>query len=212
MLPLQRQFCDEHVDVIERMRPLGEMIDRLQQRLFLSTSVMGRNISDEFRDIHCQLVDKKLIKPLGDKFDIFMQYIDAEWGENEQIHTLYDQICFHVNDMTATINEGDLVNSEGLITDHVFIMTVHKGKGLEFDNVVVLDANDDVYPFFMVNKILRNPQRYSARQVHQAEQERREDARKFYVAISRAKRRLCVSYVETVTPFMQSIATYFFGH
>lgn len=212
MLPLQRQFCDEHADVIERMRPLGEMIDRLQQRLFLSTSVMGRNISDEFRDIHCQLVDKKLIKPLGDKFDIFMQYIDAEWGENEQIHTLYDQICFHVNDMTATINEGDLVNSEGLITDHVFIMTVHKGKGLEFDNVVVLDANDDVYPFFMVNKILRNPQRYSARQVHQAEQERREDARKFYVAISRAKRRLCVSYVETVTPFMQSIATYFFGH
>ena len=47
-----------------------------------------------------------------------------------------------------------------------------------------------------------------------------EDARKFYVALSRAKKRLCVSYTyenewgwpSRLTPFMDSIKSFFTGN
>ena len=120
--------------------------------------------------------------------------------------------------MTSTISEGDLVNSDDLVNDRVFIMTVYKGKGLEFDNVVILGANDGTYPFFTVNKVLGAPWRYTPAEVAQAEQDRKEDARKFYVGLSRAKKRLCVSYSynnangfpTNITPFMNSISRFFY--
>jgi DNA helicase-2/ATP-dependent DNA helicase PcrA len=95
-------------------------------------------------------------------------------------------------------------------------MTVYKGKGLEFDNVVVLSASDGNYPFFKVNKIL-NASWSSDKDRKQALIDRKEDARKFYVAISRAKKRLCVSFTETnangyqtrCTPFMDKIKHFF---
>jgi DNA helicase-2/ATP-dependent DNA helicase PcrA len=95
-------------------------------------------------------------------------------------------------------------------------MTVYKGKGLEFDNVVVLRACDGNYPYFMVNSIL-NSKQASAQSKAKALTEKMEDARKFYVAISRAKKRLCVSYTNfngmgiptRCTPFMDSIRKYF---
>ena len=32
--------------------------------------------------------------------------------------------------------------------DRVFISTVHKAKGLEFDNVIITDVKNGTYPFF----------------------------------------------------------------
>jgi len=87
---------------------------------------------------------------------------------------------------------------------------------LEFDNVVVLNAVNDIYPFYKVNEVLRNPSS-DKEMVVRAKQSRMEDARKFYVAISRAKKRLCVSYhtrnswgyPRELTPFMSSIKSFF---
>ena len=55
---------------------------------------------------------------------------------------------------------------------------MHKAKGLEFDNVIVFDAADGRYP----NAFNKN------------KKQDEEDARKFYVAMSRAKRRLYIAY------------------
>ena len=97
-------------------------------------------------------------------------------------------------------------------------MTVYKGKGLEFDNVVVLSAIDGTYPYYTVNRVLNAPNQYSNKQILTAEQERMESARKFYVALSRAKKRICVSYTDfnqnnfrtRLTPFMNNISKYFY--
>ena len=83
--------------------------------------------------------------------------------------------------------------------------TVHKAKGLEFDNVIIFDAADGRYP----------------NAYNKTKQQNEEDARKFYVAMSRAKRRLFIAYAlqkveryvrvinRELTPLMESISKYF---
>ena len=157
------------------------------------------------------------IKDLGAKFSFFLQYAQSEWVDFDVQETVFDQISKHITDITSSITEGDLVNSQNLINERVFIMTVYKGKGLEFDNVVILGANNGTYPFYMVNKVL-NGYNYSDKQKAVALQQRKEDARKFYVALSRAKKRICVSYTHIndngfrtmLTPFMKSIEQFFY--
>lgn len=167
--------------------------------------------------VYERMKELKLIDDIGNKFDTFLRYVQVEWGSDDVKETLNEQIQNHINDMTSSISEGDLVNSTEIVKDHVFIMTVYKGKGLEFENVIILGACDGTYPFFTVNKILGAPQRHTEREIIEAQRERMEDARKFYVALSRAKKRICVSYSKCnsygyptdLTPFMDCIMPYF---
>ena len=221
VIPAQREFT-AHVVVrkiaesMQRVKPFFERIAPYLDQAVLS----GHTFSNELSWLHEDLVRKKLINPLGEKFGIFLQFVRMEWETSQETTTLRESICRHTNDITASMNEGDLINSEGLIHDRVFIMTVHKGKGLEFGNVIILEANDGTYPFFTVNRVLEAPYRHTNEEVEQARQELQEDARKFYVALSRAKKRLCISYTHLnssgfktqVTPFVTSIRRFFAGN
>ena len=105
----------------------------------------------------------------------------------------------------STLKEADLCGSDNM-KERIFVTTIHKAKGLEFDNVIIFDAIDGRMP----NYYSRNIPRQLA-----------EDARKFYVALSRAKHRLYVSQCVTrldyhnvpqdvhLTPFMKPIIKYF---
>lgn len=205
-------------NVIQKMQPLYPMIENLQYHIYQPTHSLNRTIADELKTVYDDMLRQGMIKDLGDKFNIFLRFVQSEWVDFEHEETIADQVMKHVNDMTASISEGDLVNSTELVTDRIFIMTVYKGKGLEFENVVILGANDGTYPFYTVNKVLGAPQRYTAKEVAAALQEKKEDARKFYVALSRAKKRICISYTKCnsfgfttrVTPFVDSIRHYFY--
>lgn len=197
---------------------LVPMMENIQGYLYAPVYDSQRTIADELKTIYECLLQLNLIEDLGTKFDTFLRFVQSEWIDFEKTESLYEQICTHINEMTSSVNEGDLVNSSEIINDRIFIMTVYKGKGLEFDNVVVLGANDGTYPFYMVNNVLEAPYYYTDEEVARAKQERLEDARKFYVAISRAKRRLCVSYTDynsyfrttRLTPFMDCIIDNFY--
>ena len=115
------------------------------------------------------------------------------------------QLAGHLVEMN-TLKEADLCGSSA-VTERVFVSTVHKAKGLEFDNVLIFDAIEDRYPNYFSKG---NPQSMA------------EDARKFYVAMTRAKRRLVVMQstvrmdyrthqpVERrLTPFMRPLLKYF---
>ena len=219
IIPQQQAFVSQIKvkNVIAKMMPLLPLFENLRDHLFQPVQSIGRTIADELKSLYDDMVSMQMIQDLGEKFNVFLQFVQSEWVDYENEETIYDQISRHINDMTASISEGDLVNSEDLIHDRIFIMTVYKGKGLEFDNVVILEANDGTYPYYIVNKILGAPYRYTDEEVKQAEIDRKEDARKFYVALSRAKRRLCVSFTyrnafgfqTRMTPFMDCIEKYF---
>lgn len=78
----------------------------------------------------------------------------------------------------STYSESDLIT--GL--EKLVVSTVHKAKGLEFDGVVVASCVQDVYPHFYAK----------------SNDERSEDARLLYVALSRAKQAIVVSTHDTV--------------
>jgi DNA helicase-2/ATP-dependent DNA helicase PcrA len=116
-------------------------------------------------------------------------------GKGEHLLT---QLQNHLVELTS-FTEADLCDST-ILTDKVYVMTVYKAKGLEFETVIVYNAVDGTYPFFS----------------HKNDEEKQEDKRLFYVAMSRAKKRLLISYCnrfkyfrKELTPFMATIQDFF---
>lgn len=72
--------------------------------------------------------------------------------------------------------------------DHVSLMTVHAAKGLEFDSVFIVGLEDGLFPSYM-----------SLNDRQDLEEERR----LFYVAMTRAKQRLALSYADSRLRFGQ---------
>ena len=111
----------------------------------------------------------------------------------------------------STFKEADFIESD-LMDERVIIITVHKAKGLEFDNVLVYSAVEDQYPFYF--SLVQKDERKRNLAIQ-------EDARLFYVAMSRAKKRLCFTaynyfitdwgkaYLKEVSRFFSPIRTYF---
>lgn len=156
----------------------------------------------EMRAIYEMLVGAGHISQV-EKIDYIFGYMRTELMCGDVADTMKAQLAQYMMEIN-TLKESDLCNSEH-IPDRVFVSTVHKAKGLEFDNVVVFDAVDGRYP------------NYYTRLDKQA---MNEDARKFYVAMSRARRRLCIAHCTSMryydnirprelTPFMNCILRHF---
>ena len=129
----------------------------------------------ELQRFHDELVQTGVMEKV-EKLRYVTRYLETDLVDAEKEHALVQQLAAHILEIN-TLKEADLCNSRS-IDDRIFVTTVHKAKGLEFDNVVVFDAVEDRYPSFFNRD---NPTGIA------------EDARKFYVALTRAKRRLYVS-------------------
>ena len=137
------------------------------------------------------------------KLPYIIRYIEQELISSASGLSLVDQLHRHIQDLT-TMKEADLCGASSM-TDRVFVSTVHKAKGLEFDHVIVYDAVEGKYPSVYAD----------------TESGGQEEARKFYVAISRARKRLTSSfchnsitrwgrsYPKQLTRYMASIRQFF---
>ena len=83
----------------------------------------------------------------------------------------------HIESYGKMLKEQNKKNGE---KEGVNLMTMHAAKGLEFDTVFVIEANEGSCPY---KKAL-------------ADEEIEEERRLFYVAMTRAKRKLVISYVK----------------
>jgi DNA helicase-2/ATP-dependent DNA helicase PcrA len=100
-----------------------------------------------------------------------------------------------------SLKESDLVDSK----IKVIITTAHKSKGLSFDTVIIAEAVKGNYPHYF----------------SRSENEIAEDKRIMYVALSRAKKKIIITYHDTfrsnagtfydreISPFIQPLAQYF---
>lgn len=116
------------------------------------------------------------------QFNDVCRYITMDILPRQEVaNSLEAQLQRYMMDLN-TLKESDFCNSRS-IREHVYVTTVHKAKGLEYDNVIIFDAVEGRYP----NAYNRDKKADM------------EDARKFYVALSRAKRRIFVAYSMNVT-------------
>ena len=138
------------------------------------------------------------------RLDYILRYLRIDMLTDDTVaNALAPQLSQYVMDIN-TLKEADFCNSKSIL-ERIYVTTVHKAKGLEFDNVIIFDAADGRYP----------------NAYNKTKQQDEEDARKFYVAMSRAKRRLFIAYAlqmvdrhgrvfnRDLTPLMDSIQKYF---
>lgn len=158
---------------------------------------------DELRYVYDAMLKAGFVHKIS-KMNHFLRFLAEDIMLGEETLSLSEHVDKHALEM-STFKEADLCNSSSM-DERIFVTTIHKAKGLEFDNVIAFDMIDG-----------RIPNYYSGDMPEQ----KAEDARKFYVAISRAKRRLYVAYSTTrpdrygrpwsrhLTPFMAPICHLF---
>ena len=129
---------------------------------------------EEMRYLYSVWVEEHLIEPLPTVEYIF-RYVASDLLQRDEPPALALQIGRHILELN-TLKEADLCGS-ATIDDKIFVTTVHKAKGLEFDNVIIFDVIEGRYPNYYSRE---NPSQVA------------EDARKLYVAMTRAKKRLMV--------------------
>ncbi len=146
-----------------------------------SATINNENTFDyEFNYIYNQMVSQKIIKEIN-----LYPYIRSLFNKVviDPAKDVYfnQQLVNHLYEF-RTFNEGDFFQN-GVLDERMFIMTIHKAKGLEFDNVILYDITNGRMP------------RYNSRNVD-------EDARVLYVAMSRAKKRLYMTYENRISYFL----------
>ena len=101
------------------------------------------------------------------------QFVDSEENEDKSLATFLQSVSLLTNaDTTEDPND----------TDKVTLMTVHSAKGLEFKQVFLVGLEEDLFPSQMML---------------QSQADLEEERRLFYVAITRAEKKLMISYAES---------------
>ncbi|MCR4852937.1 MAG: UvrD-helicase domain-containing protein [Prevotella sp.] len=176
-LPLQADFIKRHQHTLRKFRMAYQDVYRHTRQMLYRRFPADEPpaLVTEMAYVYNQLLEAKLVKPI-EKLSYLMAYL-AEDVVDPSERSLYEQLQGHLTDIN-TYKESDLCGSRSM-RERVFVSTVHKAKGLEFDNVVLFDCTDSNYPG------------YFARQSAQGLEEER---RRFYVALSRARRRLFLTW------------------
>lgn len=136
-----------------------------------------------------QYIRKKIgyddfLKEYAEKHQIsWKQLMDvmAELEERSKNFKSYDEWEIHIAKYTQELEEQQAKarKIKGERENKVQLMTIHSAKGLEFEEVFVIHANEGEIPHQKAEK----------------KDEIEEERRLFYVALTRAKNNLCISYI-----------------
>ena len=136
-----------------------------------------------------QYIRKKIgyddfLKEYAEKHQIpWKQLMDvvAELEERSKNFKSYDEWEIHIAKYTQELEEQQTKARKirGERENKVQLMTTHSAKGLEFEDVFVIHANEGEIPHQKAEK----------------KEEIEEERRLFYVALTRAKNNLCISYI-----------------
>lgn len=188
------QYCDElilpynylftHTDTLVEKKILTKKVwekikDKTDVILWLKDIISGKNIRNDIEAIIIHSNYEKILEDkcangdeFGDRMSNVKQLLNIandyfERGEND-ILSFLDSITIDAEEKTKQELEEDFVS----------IMTIHRSKWLEFDNVFVYGVNEEILPS------------KNAKTADEIEEERR----LLYVAMTRAKENLFLTY------------------
>jgi DNA helicase-2/ATP-dependent DNA helicase PcrA len=209
MKPTQEAFLQQPntKKMAERLRRnYGADYEKAVNKLYLRPSSTSKETApalvNELQRFYNSLIDGRWIKPI-EKISYVFSFLTEDVIHPDEEPSLKEQLDNHIMEI-STFKEADLCGSTS-IKERVFVSTIHKAKGLEFDNVIVFDVVDGRIP-----------------NIHDENNSKllEEDARKLYVALSRAKKRIYVYYsknppttniqrTQKLSRFMKPVMKYF---
>ncbi len=150
-------------------------------------------------NIHRVTLEKKpseVIKYIIKKTGIEEMYKTGKESDEEKLENVHELVTLATRYDTYSIEEGleKLLSDAALLSDQdelaeekdgVKLMTVHAAKGLEFDYVFIVGLEDNLFPH----------QRSNESKI--SEEESEEERRLFYVALTRARKKLFLSNAQT---------------
>ena len=194
----QNEFFAGNRDVIEMLRKQYSNLYSHTKAL-LSKKESERNVFvGEIVYVYDCLVNDEIIGKM-EKMKYLTEFLERDFLQETSELTLRQILDKYMMELN-TLREADLCDSKSLREKvGLFVSTVHRAKGLEFDNVVVTGVVDGIYPFWEATKILKES--YIPKEREKAQRDIEESARKLYVALSRSKKRLCIQYPRNNTGF-----------
>lgn len=135
-----------------------------------------------------------------EKIKIIINYLEKLWIEKKINYNKYD-----INLLLSLIKKSTLEqficelqldqDIEIIYDDAISLSTIHGSKGLEWKNVYIIDVNSNELPN------LWSKYDYFIDEINNIEEERR----LFYVAASRAKKYLTITYNSNMSPFIKEL-------
>ena len=182
----QHEFLSRHRKTVDRFCLLyADIYHDARKRLYVEAD--GPLLARELSHAYGELMRVARLEALP-KLPYIIKYVECDLLTPSSGRSLGQQLAAHIHDLT-TLKEADLCGAQSM-TERVFVSTIHKAKGLEFDHVIVYDAVEGKFPSSYANTRTGGAE---------------EEARKFYVAISRARRRLIVSFCrQGISPWGRS--------
>ena len=162
------------------MRKYWPLYQHTHDKLYSDIISEENSFDYEFDYIYQQMISLKIIKEIK-LYPYIRSLFNKVVIDPEKDKYFNNQLVDHLYEF-RTFNEGDFFQNS-VLDERVFIMTIHKAKGLEFDDVILYDITNGRMPRYNT----RNPD---------------EDARVLYVAMSRAKKRLFMTYENKISEFL----------
>lgn len=149
----------------------------------------------------------KILEESGLKEELYRTALSSAESAREIIHlstwfqTLQDfekitttpSVFSYLDNLPVLKAEGENVDDTDQIIDDVpVVMTMHKAKGLEWDTVFVIGANERSFPYLGGGASLKIPDKL--RHSSQADSKLYEERRLMYVAATRAKKQLVITH------------------
>lgn len=154
---------------------------RRGRRLLLTDSNCTDELVHEIKMAHSFFVAKGFVNST-DKFHYILRLISENVVDVRRTRNFREQLFEHLAEL-RTFSESDLF-ANGIVCERLSVMTIHKAKGLEMDNVVIYDASSDFGTC-------------------------EERARVMYVAFSRPRKRLYVGSQAQPSEILASVLPHF---
>lgn len=179
-LPEIRKLADDR-NLQKISRRLKNTYGQFYYKSRIAITRQGGLLSEALENAYSFFTHRFMIDPIP-HFSYFLTLADNFIVEEDEPQNLRDILTRHIHDLTS-FSESDLF-AYGIVNERLSVMTIHKAKGLEADNVIVFDGR----------------RRWGSVE---------ENARLLYVACSRARKRLCVGFSDNSSPILQSVLRHF---
>jgi DNA helicase II / ATP-dependent DNA helicase PcrA len=170
-------------------------ISKLEEFMFYLNAIKKREPSEAIKYIRKGVMYDSYIKEYSDYKKINPKNMVEILNELQETAKKYKNIEQYLNHVEAVKKEAKS-RKKNIVKKGVVFTTMHSAKGLEYDTVFIVGANEDIIPH----------------EKSKLEEEYEEELRLFYIAMTRAKNMLFISILKSryekdmeVTRFLKSI-------